>query len=290
MKKRSILNSPHIEELKRRKRKILKIKIIFFFICFLILLVGLIFLSRWSKLNIENVEISGNSIIETKDIEKVVNENLKGYYFWVFPKTNFLLYPKKIIKKDLENNFKRLYDISIDVYKIKTLKVFVAEREGKYLWCGDYVPVLIEDTSSYKCYFMNDDGYVFDEAPYFSGNVYFKTYGSLDNKTENTFGSYFLKDKFTGIVKFKETLEGLGLNPIYFWTGEDGDANISISSQSNIGPKVIFKINSDYEKISENLQAAITTEPLQTKIKDNLSSLLYIDLRFGNKVYYKFNE
>jgi hypothetical protein len=55
-----------------------------------------------------------------------------------------------------------------------------------------------------------------------------------------------------------------------------------------MGPEIIFKIDSDFQKIAENLQAAITTEPLQTDFKNKYSSLLYIDLRFGNKVYYKF--
>jgi nucleoside-diphosphate-sugar epimerase len=38
----------------------------------------------------------------------------------------------------------------------------------------------------------------------------------------------------------------------------------------------------------ENLDAAIDTEPLKSKLKNKFSSLEYIDLRYGNKVYDKF--
>jgi len=289
MKKRSILNSPRIEEQKRRKRKILKIKIIFFFFCFLLLITGLVFLSRWQKLNIENVEVSGNKIIDTEAIQKIVKEDMQGHYIWFFPKTNFLIFPKNRIKKDLENKFKRLYDISINTNNPKTLKITVSEREGKYLWCGDTIPASINDTTNYKCYFTNDNGYIFDEAPYFSGNVYFKLYGPLETKTDSPLGNYFLKDKFAEVVALKEATEQIGLNPTFFWLDENGDGNISLSSLLNTGPKIIFKIDSDYQSIAENLQAAITTDPLQTKLKNETSSLLYIDLRFGNKVYYKFS-
>ena len=48
------------------------------------------------------------------------------------------------------------------------------------------------------------------------------------------------------------------------------------------------KMTSDFQKIAENLQAALATEPLRSDFKNKYSSLLYLDLRYGNKVYFKF--
>ena len=229
-------------------------------------------------------------MVETEAIKETIQKDLVGNYFWLFPKTNFLLYPKKQIKNELGNKFKRFSIVSIGLDNIRTLKISVTEREGKYLWCGDIVPILISDVTSYKCYFMDQEGYIFDEAPYFSGNVYFKFYGKNDVNLENPAGTYFLENKFDKIIIFKNALEKLNLNPTAFWLNDTGDANISLSSEPETGPKIIFKIDSDYEKIAENLQAAITTKVLQTKLKTDFSSLLYIDLRFGNNVYYKFDN
>lgn len=288
MKRKYILHSPHIEELKRKKRKILRNKMILCVFCFLLLLTGSVFLSRWEKINIQNIEISGNKVIETSQIEAIVQENLVGHYLWFFPKTNFLLYPKNKIKNELEDKFKRFSDVSINLNSIKTLKISVIERTGEYLWCGTLIPALINDTSSYKCYFTDENGYIFDEAPYFSGNVYFKFYGKNDGDPKNPAGTFFLTDKFNQIIEFKNALNEFGLNPTAFWVDENGDANIALSSEPAAGPKIIFKVNSDYEKIAESLQAAITTEPLQSKLKTDFTSLSYIDLRFGNNIYYKF--
>jgi hypothetical protein len=140
----------------------------------------------------------------------------------------------------------------------------------------------------YKCYFTDEKGYIFDEAPYFSGNVYFKFYGKDDMDPVNPSGTYFLKDKFTEIAKFVDALQKMNLNPDSFSLGDGNDGSIYLSSTLEAGPKIVFKIDSDYQKIADNLQLAISTDPLQKKIRDNISSLLYIDLRFGNNVYYKF--
>ena len=71
---------------------------------------------------------------------------------------------------------------------------------------------------------------------------------------------------------------------------ENNDIKMYLSggATSTTGPEIIFKTDADFQKIAENLEAALTTEPLLSKFKNNYSSLLYIDLRFGNKVYYKF--
>ncbi len=82
----------------------------------------------------------------------------------------------------------------------------------------------------------------------------------------------------------------MGLKPAGLYMEENGDIKIFLSSVDSLlnGPEIIFKIDSDLKIVAENLQVALNTEPLQSNFKNKYSSLLYIDLRFGNKVYYKF--
>jgi hypothetical protein len=150
------------------------------------------------------------------------------------------------------------------------------------------IPIL-NSNNNQKCYFLDANGYVFDESPYFSGNIYFRFYGSDDLDLGNPIGTYFLKNKFAKIVAFKDTLLGLDLNPTAFWLDSDGEGDFSIRGEPGIGPRIIFKIDDDYLKIAQNLEAAISTSPLESDLKTKLSSLLYLDLRFGNKVIYKFS-
>ena len=258
----------------------------------ILILVGLSFLSKWQRINIDNIQISGNKVVETKMIEDVVKEKLAGNYLWFFPRTNFLLYPKGEIEKELAMRFKRLKDISFSVKNLKTLDISLTERTALYTYCGAQLPEL--NSSQQNCYFMDDSGYIFDKAPFFSGEIYLKFYGttSVGSPTPETdpSGSYFFQPNFTKLISFKENLKKIGLKPIVFFIQDDGDINmfLSSSSASQMGPEIMFKADSDFEKVAENLQTVLTTEPLQTDFKNKYSSLLYIDLRFGNKVYYKF--
>jgi hypothetical protein len=288
MKYKNVRNSPRLLGLKRRRRKII-LKKIFIFLFGLIAVVGFLsYLSHLNKLNISDVEISGNSAMDSKIIKTEVQKRMAGNYLWIFPKTNIFFYPQSYIKNDLLNKFKRLEDVKLSIKDRKILEVSVVERIPKYIWCGTSVSGLSTDKA--KCYFIDDNGYIFDEAPYFSGEVYFKFYGKIAGEKDNPTGSFFAKENFLKLISFKETLETLNLKPVAVYIMSDGNVKVYLSngSSSPTGPQIIFKLNSDFQKISENLGTALTTEPLQTDFKKKYSSLLYIDLRFGNKVYYKF--
>jgi len=103
MQKRNVLNSKHLEELKRKKRKILRNKIIFFVIIFIIFLTGLVFLSRWENININTIRVLENKVVETKDIVNVIHSKIDGHYLGLFSKTNFILLPNRAIKNYAQN-------------------------------------------------------------------------------------------------------------------------------------------------------------------------------------------
>ena len=284
MQKRNVLNSPRLLELKKHRRRVALSKILMSLLAFLVIFFLLAYFSNFKSLNINNVEITGNKVIDTEALKTTIQEQMTGKYLWLFPKTNILLYPKNSIKNILQEKFKRLNSINLSI-KNTTLEVSLGERTAKYTWCGAESPE--SSLQNQQCYFVDEEGYVFDEAPYFSGEVYFKFYGVQSE-------SYFFKQNFKQLIAFKDTLIGLDLKPIILYVTNNGDAEIflskGMSSTSTIGPKIIFKIDADFENVAENLGAALNTEPLKSKFKNKYSSLLYIDLRFGNKVYDKFQK
>lgn len=292
MKKKNVLYSPRIAQIKRKKRKILKVKIIFFVFIFLLLLTGLIFLSRWPRLNIDKIQVKGNKIVEVELIEKIVQEELVGKYFWVFPKTNFIIYPQNKLENELKNKLKRIKKVFINDRNIKTLEISVEEYDGKYLYCGTTFNEYSNELSPIEeCYFLDSSGYIFDQAPYFSGEVYFKFFGPINSKNEIAIGNYFEENNFAKIITFIEQIKQMDLKPVAFLLNESGEGNISLSSNLALpfAPKIIFKMDADFDKLAENLHGAITVDPLKTNLLEKYGSLQYIDLRYGNKVYYKFN-
>src|SRR3989344_2203849 len=293
MQKRKVLNSPRLLELRRRRHQEFQYKILLCLAAILSLFSLFTYVSRIPSLNIDSIEISGNKVIEGEAIQAVVNENLTGHFLWAFPKTNIFFYPKNKIIARLRDNFSRLNDITFAVDRLQSaestnvLKINVTEREAFYMWCGPIrkIPDVleIEETAGEsQCYFMDEDGFIFDEAPYFSGEVYFKFYGPAEE-------SYFSPQNFEQLILFKNALENIKLKPIALDVEANGDARMFLSRETApISPEIIFKTDSDFQKIAENLETALATEPLQSSFNNNYSNLLYLDLRFGNKVYYKF--
>jgi hypothetical protein len=277
MQKRDVLNSPRLQELKRHRHRAILNKILISGLGFLAIFILSVYLSHLKSLNISDVEIVGNKVVDTDAIKTRVQKEIAGKYLWLFPKTNILIYPEASIEKQLKSKFQRIKDISLSLKDNKILEVSLTEREAKYTWCGT-------TTNQDQCYFLDEDGYIFDKAPYFSGEVYFKFYGS------GNVGSYFFKQNFQPLVSFKDILIGIGLKPVALYITPDGDVEVFLSGENRtgVGPYITFKIDADFQNIAENLEAALTTEPLQSEFKNKYSSLQYIDLRFGNKVYYKF--
>ncbi len=290
MQKRNVLNSPRLLELKKSRKKAIWSKIFISLFGLTAIFAFLAYVSRIEKLNISKIEIVGNKTIETVLLEETILKEISGKYLWLFPKTNVLSYPKNSIQSALENNFKRLKNINLTIKDNKILTVSLDERTAKYLWCGASIPT--EENTEEKCYFLDEEGFTFVEAPYFSGEVYFKFYGKNNLNIENPQGSYFSEQSFSQLVFFKNFLSDLKLKPTQLYIKEDGDVEIYLSkgALSSENPKILLKIDADFQNVAENLDAAITTEPLKSKMKNKYSLLQYIDLRFGNKVYFKFNE
>lgn len=303
---RNVLDSPHILILKKKRQKIFLKKILFFFFLFLIFLIIFGLISRWKEINIENIEIQGNKVLENKELEELVKEELKEYYFFIFPKSNIFLYPKGDIKNKLENKFKRLENISFEIKNERTLQIYMTERKATYIWCGEspYLNaeiILDEKELENQCYFIDEKGYLFDKAPYFSGNVYFKFFGILSNdenqkvkqkENENLLGLYFLPEIFSKIITLKDDIISFGLEPVSLFLKDNGEIELYLLSSSipPYAPRIIFKENSDMNKIAQNLEAAIRTEPLKSDLENKYSLLSYINLSFNNKIYYKFSD
>ncbi|HEV7702570.1 MAG TPA: hypothetical protein VGO63_03985, partial [Candidatus Paceibacterota bacterium] len=173
-RRNNVLHSPRLSELKKKKKKIFTRKIIIFTVLFLLLVAGLSYVSRIKRLSIADIAVTGNVVIDTETIKAEVDKELAGKYFWLFPRRNILLYPKNKIKRNLAKQYKRLTDISVSVGSGQTMMISVSERNPEYTWCRT-APV--GGNGKETCYFLDKEGYIFDQAPYFSGEVYFKFYG-----------------------------------------------------------------------------------------------------------------
>ncbi len=287
MRKRNVLNSPRLRQVKKKKRKIFWLKVLFFALLAGCVLSGIILLARWQKLNIQSVQVIGADGADASALKGAVEKEISGDYLLFLPKANIFIYPSGSIQKNLSDSFKMFKDISLKISTSGVLEVSVTPRKGAYLWCGD----MFANGGANPCYFMDDGGYIFEKAPYFSGSVYFKFYGKLARDESDPAGENYLSGIFSKIISFKNTLDQMNIKPMALQGMDNGEMEFflySPNSSSSLPPAVIFNSSSDFTKLAENLQTALSTEPLKSEYRKKYASLQYIDLRYGNKVYYKF--
>ena len=292
--KRNVLNSPRLTELKKRRRKAVLNKILLTLLGLVVFFFLFSFFSSLENLNIAEIRVVNDGVVGTKEIKETVEGEMAGKYFYFFPKTNILIYPQNSIKDKLQNKFKRIKGVDLSIENNKILIVTISERMAKYTWCGTEIPGVgipqgspTPESPTEKCFFLDEDGYIFDEAPYFSGEVYFKFFGepvSVHN--------YFPEQNFNQLVSFIDMLVEMKLKPVSLYITLNNDVEIFLSkgNTAKTEPKIIFKLDADLENIGSNLKTALNTEPLKSDMNKKYSMLEYIDLRFGNKVYNKFSK
>lgn len=226
----------------------------------------------WQKVRIQSVSILGNSSVSDKEISNIVEKDLSDRYLWIIPTDNWLLIQKSKIRNEILQSIPKIHSVLISFDSLNSINVSVAERVAEYVWCSN-------KTSSYKkCYFMDENGFIFGYAPDFSGNLFPEFFGLIQK--ENPVGeSYFDSKKFSEISQFFSALNAMQFNPVSFNAVDEHEYEVYLSG----GGKIIANDEKTFTKDIENLQAVIDNGYIKID-PDSLKKIKYIDLRFGNKV------
>lgn len=263
-----------------RKRKIFYVKTAAIFLTILVLIMTFSFILRLEQVNIQNVVITGNQAILASSLETIVRNNLEGTYMYVVPRSNALFYPQKNIEQEALAISPRIEQIGIFLDGLQTLQLTVKERETFALWCGGTATSSVSQSGN--CYYLDEYGFIFAEAPDFSGNIFFKYFGELG---KDPIGSqYMMREEFRGLNLFFESFQGLTVEPVSLTKLEDQDFEIGLRD----GSRIIFSTKENLATLLDNLESVFGSEALLPR--DDGQVLDYVDLRFGNKVFYKFTE
>ncbi len=284
---RDVLTSPRVKDIKH-KRRVSRMRFLVLILILVVSFVGaLAYFSGHRRLTIHAINVTGTQIINTSDVQSVVQKDLAGKYVYLFARADTAIYPHDQIYTDLIRAFPRIQTLSITRSGWNALSVVITERAGAFLYCGTQIPALEADQGD-NCYFVNNDGYIFDKAPYFSGNIYFKYYLSLNSV--NPLGTQMLPvDTFHQLTQFIDKVEALGFKADYVSIDQNGMYELYLDhAPTATSPVITFNSDNDLSVIADNLTTAMATPQFANEINSKYATLLYIDLRFKDKVLYKF--
>lgn len=239
--------------------------------------------------HIDTIRVDGAVIVSRDDIRTFVQQEVQGNYFFSYARDNSYLFPKKEIERVLLEKFPRLKTALAWRVDAHTIAISVSERKPYALWCQD--ERLLDQAESPTCWFLDDQGFVFDVAPTMSEGVYLEVYGTLDGKVgDSPIGAVVPRARFEHTDSFARILrDEVGVpQRIILKDGDEFDILMQSSKTYLALAGAVLRLKDDMkaDETVRSLRAAMGEEfpggvPLKKK-------LLYVDLRFGNKIFFGF--
>lgn len=262
--RRRTLTSPR---LKRKRRKVFIRRSLLAGALIISIFLGLKVLLNSDIFIIKSIEVIGAQKIPREDITSLISSEIDTSKFGIFNRRNFLFIDTKSISDLVAKSFPDFSKVRTTLAGLGSLVVEVVERSPYAKWCDKSNPE--------QCFIVDDTGFAFKK----DNNQNSTTILSIITQTKPVYASViFNTDKFSKLkdligyfnqagFKIKSVIEN---DNDYFFKTSDG-LEIRIGSDDN-PDSIITKLTS----IENDL-----------KKENNTSTIDYIDLRYGNKVYIK---
>lgn len=254
---------------KRRQRKKLLWAVA---LCFsaAVVLYGVRTLTFLPRLSITEITVAGTEYISPQHIQQYVESTLFSSTFSLLSKKNMFLYPRRELETYIQEQFPRIQSVRISRESLlaQAITVTVQERQPYGRLCVDS-----------SCYLLDEKGYIFAEEGIASVSPQYTFHGILANASA-PIGQTFLSDTFSEIVTLLSALEKGGFSPQGITMEEGRDFTVQVAR----GYSIRASFENEPQAIVRNLELILSSDALRGKEGE----LEYIDLRFGNRVYYKF--
>ncbi len=250
-----------------KKKKFCSWKI--YLLIFIILVLGLLYFLFLSPFFlIKDIKVSGLGRLPEDSISTILWQQTEEKSFWLLKQNNLLLFKTAEAEESLMSNF-NFSKISITKKLFNSLVVEIEERPYAFIW-----------SEAGKRYYSDSKGYIIPDSTVTDEDL--GKFPVIENQTpDSLIVEDYLKinlEYLNFIFALREDLlkyPDLKIDK-FMLTQELNMLKASFSD----GLIVYFNIKDDPIKQIDKLVVV-----KKEKIKDNLSSVNYIDLRYGDKVY-----
>jgi len=215
--------------------------------------------------NIKHVEITGNRKVETERIRELIQSNAH----------HFVLLNMNKLGQALLNEFPGIRQVTIKKKPLDSLEVIVVERRGVAIWC----PLLeVQVNQEEQCFALDSQGIMFEERS--PGELLFRI--RFERRMKAALGDKIItQETMAKLLLFHENIKRfLEISQYTIISEERINVGISEGWDVYVAPK-------------ENIEWQ--TDKLKAVIEKNISeeqrtNLEYIDLRFGDQAFIKYQE
>ncbi|RJQ35376.1 hypothetical protein C4568_01000 [Candidatus Parcubacteria bacterium] len=273
------------DSLRSRRRRARLIGGGIIFILLLCILGMLSVASHQPKFTVQKFVVAGAKHVKPTDVEEYALEAIHDEKFHFFSPSNIFLYGPRQLGEKIVSEFPRIKETYIKKESLfsTTVHIDITERKPFAKWCrGSRIEQTESFLTSRECFVFDDTGLVFartsgaEEAAtayVFSGVIASSTAGT------SPIGHVFAPLHMQGILAFLQLLKDNGFKPIGAEVKNSQDFWVPLENSFDIRAS----FGASAEDLTKNLMLVLASERLKGK-EDQIE---YIDLRFGNKVYFK---
>jgi len=245
-----------------------KVKIILLgFVVLAILIIYFLFFSNYFE--IKNAKINGEGAIDKNIVENIIYEQINGSFYIFLPQKNIFIFKEDELRRKLEAKYS--FDF-LDIKKELPNKILVEYREKKYsiIWNEDE-----------KYYYADKEGYVITETNVLE--ISEKNYPLIENKKDSRIYNNKIPVEQIYINYVTELYKNFKEYNEFKIEKFILDSNINTVKVKLIdGPQIYFNVNESIEKQIKKLEIV-----KQEKLRDDFNKKEYIDVRYGDSVYYR---
>lgn len=238
----------------------------------LFLLICASFYALWlPALRMHEVSASGP---HAEDMQSIARGRLQGTHAFIVPRNSLFFIPESDIRAHILDAFPDIEAVSISAQGLNTLVLIATPRSQAFLWCG-----AAPDLSDGTCYETNAEGLIFARHTDVDSPS-LKVYGSIEGQTgESPLRARIVyASRIPDALRFVKAMQQLNAGVIALaLRGDEADL------YTEGGTRITYVLGKEE-------QAASTAASIFPQLNVNNGSILYVDLRFEGKGYFKRAE
>ncbi len=236
--------------------------------------------------SVKEIGIKNDNPALSSRIRTAAEEFLNRKIFGFFPGNNILAVNSEALGGYISDNIPQISDISVKKTLEGKIEIFAEERKPSAIWCRilgqesfdigtSTTPERKNPLQADQCYFSDEQGFLFREAPEISGTLLPTFYGRDSGLKSRAVAS----SSIVFAAQFRKELKN-EVEISAFWDGET--AQQELIALTGEGWPIYLN-----QQRSASAQAKIVKALLSQELKNQRNTLNYIDLRVANRVYYK---
>lgn len=223
-----------------------------------------------SAFRIKGVNISGLETVNEGRVLDVVDNILDDKKFGFLDGANSFIFSKDSLRASMLTLFPKMGNVEIKISDNDVLNIIIEERDMAGVWCR-----------ARECFYFDKGGIIFEEAPQSLGSLMVAV--TDERNIEPNLGSVVLEALQVSLAKEAYRLIGnnfsFGIKTIIITP--EGEYEVLTSENW----RILLDKSADLEHQLSNLKYLLDEE-----VKTRRKELEYVDLRLGNRVYYKYLE